>query len=290
VSLTVIYNPNSGKSNDLDEIKAAFAHHSMQPTYLPVTSKLLHRHVKAEAAKRGAIVVAAGGDGTVSTVAGLVRGTNIKFGIIPCGTLNHFAKDVGLPLKITDAVRVILAGKTKPLDAAQVNKHVFVNNASIGLYPLSLRHRAQVDGQIGKWPAAILGTLRVLTRPRRYHVELTLDGKKITRRTPFVFIGNNQYKLNKPPFVRRDTIQNGTLGVYIIKANSAFGVVCMFAQTLFTRKRKTAEFETYQVSELKIATKKHRTLHVAYDGEVAQMHTPLRYKSLPKALRVIVSA
>lgn len=288
MSITVVYNPGSGKTNDLDDIKAAFAHHNVQPTYLPISSKLLHRHIKAESTKRGAVVVAAGGDGTVSSIAGLVQGSKVKFGVIANGTLNHFAKDLGLPLTIPEAVRVILAGKTAAIDAAQVNSHVFVNNASIGLYPLSLRHRAQYDGQLGKWPAALLGVLKVLARPRRYRVELTLDGKHITRRTPFVFIGNNKYALNKPPFMRRDTLTGGTLGVYIIKANSAFGVIRMFAHTLFTRKRKTAEFETYQVSELKIATRHHRSLHVAYDGEVAEMRTPLKYKALPKALRVIV--
>lgn len=288
MSVTVIYNPHSGNTNDLDDIKAAFAHHGVQPTYLPISSKLWRRHVTAEIAKRGAVIVAAGGDGTVSAVAGLVHGTKVKFGVIASGTLNHFAKDLGLPLTIAEAVKVILTGKTLEVDVAKVNNHVFVNNASIGLYPLSLRHRAQFDGQIGKWPAAILGALRVLARPRRYRVELTLDGKKITRRTPFVFIGNNQYKLNKPPFMRRDSLQKGMLGVYIIKANSTFGVLRMFAHALFTRKRKTAEFEAYQVSDLKIATKKHRMLHVAFDGEVMAMRTPLRYTSLPRSLRVIV--
>lgn len=288
MNVTVIYNPHSGTSSDLGAIKAAFAAHNVRPTYLPIDSKLLHRQVKAETAKKGAVIVAAGGDGTVSAVAGMVQATNAKFGIIASGTLNHFAKDLGLPLTITDAVQVILAGKTTKVDAAQVNDRVFVNNASIGLYPLSLRTRAQFDGQIGKWPAAVVGVCRALVRPRRYRVTLTIDGKKITRRTPFVFIGNNQYKFNKPPFVRRDRLNEGILGVYIIKANSGLAVVRMFMHTLFTKKRKTDEFEIHKVSELTIATKKHRQLHVAFDGEVATMDTPLWYRSLPGSLRVIV--
>lgn len=288
MNITVIYNASSGKNNNLDDIKAAFAHHGQQPTYLPITSKLLHRHIKAEVAKRGAIVVAAGGDGTVNGVAALVHGTPIKFGIIPNGTLNNFAKDAGIPLQLNDAVRVILAGKTTFMDAAAVNKHVFVNNSSIGLYPLSLHTRAQFNGQIGKWPAAVVGMLRVLARLRRIHVQLHIDGKHITRRTPFVFVGNNAYKLHKPPFVRRSGINKGILGVYIIKANSALGVVRMFAHTLFTKKRRTAEFETYNVAAFTIVTKRHRTLHVAYDGEVTELRTPLHYQSLPKALRIIV--
>jgi len=286
--LTVIYNPKSGTTNSLDDIKAAFAHHGVQPTYLPVGSRLLHRHVKAETAKRGAVIIAAGGDGTISSVARLVRGTTAKFGVIPTGSSNHFAQDLSVPLDINDAVRVIIAGKTVAVDAAQANGHVFVNNASIGLYPLSLRHRAQYDGRRSKWSAALLGVLRVLAQPRRYRVTLTLDGKHITRRTPFVCIGNNQYILNKPPFLHRDALNNGALGIYIIKAGSVFSVVRMFVHALFTRKRRTAEFETYQTNEVRVTANKHRTLHVAYDGEIAKMGTPLKFKILPKALRVIV--
>ena len=288
MNITVIYNPSSGKNNNLDEIKAAFANHGVQPTYLPITSKLLHRHIKGELAKRGAVVVAAGGDGTVNGVAALVQGTKLKFGVIPSGTLNHFAKDIGLPLDAGEAVKVILNGNTKQIDAAMVNKQLFINNSSIGLYPQSLRTRARFDGQIGKWPAAMLGMAKVLARPRRFRVQLHIDGKELTRRTPFVFIGNNPYDFRKPPFIRREAINKGMLGVHIIKASSAFGVIRMFAHTLFTKKRHTAEFEVHTVPAFTIATKHHRTLHVAYDGEVTQFRTPLHYTSLPGALRVIV--
>lgn len=285
--ITVIYNPKSGTNNNLDEIKKAFAAHDTQPTYLPITSRQLHRHVQTESAKPSATIVAAGGDGTVSFVASMLHGAKAKMGVIPSGTLNHFAKDLGLPLDIKRSVAVIIKGSVRHVDAGMVNKKVFVNNSSIGLYPRSLRAREQYDGQIGKWPAAILGAIKVLARPRRYQVTLAIDGKSITRRTPFVFIGNNDYHVNKAPFSRRQEMDAGKLSVYIIKAKNAFGVFRMFAHALFTKKRRTAEFEIYHVSAFTIATKRHRKLHVAYDGEVATLKTPLAYKSLPKSLRVI---
>lgn len=285
--ITVIYNPKSGTNNNLDEIKKAFAAHDVQPTYLPITSKQLHRHVKTESAKSQAVIVAAGGDGTVSFVASMLHGTKAKMGVIASGTLNHFAKDMGLPLNAKKAVATIVKGNVRSIDAAMVNKRVFVNNSSIGLYPRSLRAREQYDGQIGKWPAAVLGAIKVLARPRRYRVTLTIDGKDITRRTPFVFIGNNDYHVNKQPFSRREEMDAGKLSVYIIKANNAFGVFRMFMHALFTKKRRTAEFEIYHVPAFTIATKRHRKLHVAYDGEVATLKTPLVYASLPKSLRVI---
>lgn len=285
--ITVIYNPKSGANNSLEEIKKAFAAHNTQPTYLPITSRQLHRHVKTESAKSQAIIVAAGGDGTVSFVASMLHGTKAKMGVIPSGTLNHFAKDLKLPLEIKKAVAFILKHEARSIDAAMVNKRVFVNNSSIGLYPRSLRARDQYDDHIGKWPAALLGIMKVLERPRRYRVTFTIEGKEITRRTPFVFIGNNDYHVNRPPFSRREEMDAGKLSVYIIKAKSAFGVLRMFMNALFTKKKRTAELEIYHVPSFTITTKRHRALHVAYDGEVAKIKTPLAYKSLPKSLRVI---
>lgn len=288
MNITVVYNSSSGNNNGIDAIKAAFAAHKIQPTYLPITSRQLRHHIRSHATDPHAIVVAAGGDGTVNTVASLMYDTKIKLGIIPSGTLNHFAKDLALPLNIPEAVKTIISGNTQRIDIATVNKKVFINNSSIGLYPLSLRTRAQYDGQIGKWPAAIVGAIAVLARPRRYHVTFTIDGKEITRRTPFVFIGNNPYQLNKPPFSRRERMDTGTLGVYIIKAKNAWSVCRLFWHALFTKKRRTAEFEAYDVQSFQIATRRHRRLHVAYDGEVAKIKTPLVYRSLAKNLRVIV--
>ena len=288
MSVTVIYNPKSGTTGGLDDIKKAFAAQDIQPTYLPVTSKLLHRQLKTELTNPRAIIVAAGGDGTVSTVASFVHGSKAKLGIIPSGTLNHFAKDAGIPLGIEEAVKLVAHGSAKKVDAAMVNKKIFVNNASIGLYPLSLRTRAQYDGQIGKWPAALVGAIKVLAHPRRYHVELAIDGKKIVRRTPFVFIGNNSYHFNQPPFLRRPKLDTGLLSVTVVKAHSPLAVIHLFIKTLFTKKRRTAEFETYNVASFRLYTRHHRSLHVAYDGEVTTLKTPLVYTSLPGALRVIM--
>lgn len=288
MSITVIYNPKSGTSGNLDQIKNAFTHHDIQPTYLPITSRQLTRHIKSSAGNSRNIIVAAGGDGTVNFVANLLHNAKAKMGVIPSGTLNHFAKDLGLPLDVKKAVRVIVTGNTKHIDAAMVNKKLFINNSSIGLYPRSLRARDEYDDHIGKWPAAVIGAIKVLARPRRYRVTITFEGKQITRRTPFVFIGNNDYHIDTMPISRRKEMDAGILSIYIIKADNPFAVMRMFVQALFTKKPRTAELEQYNVAACKIATKRHRKLHVAFDGEVATLKTPLEYTSLPGSLRVIV--
>ena len=85
------------------------------------------------------VIVAGGGDGTVSAVAAALVDTEVALGVLPLGTLNHFAKDLGLPLDLGGAVRVIAAGQTQRIDVGEVNGRVFINNSSLGLYPEMVR-------------------------------------------------------------------------------------------------------------------------------------------------------
>ncbi len=100
-------------------------------------------------------IVAAGGDGTISSIASVLIGKDIPLGVVPLGTFNHFAKDMNLPLNIDDALNVIINGKVQKIDAGKVNEHYFINNSSIGLYPRMVRHRKADQKRLGgnKWLA-----------------------------------------------------------------------------------------------------------------------------------------
>jgi diacylglycerol kinase family enzyme len=287
-ALLVIYNPRSGNAHLLDDIKNAFAERGVTPEYLPVTSKHLQHRLNKAGRTRGAVVVAVGGDGTVNSVVAQLYGTSCALGIIPAGTLNHFAKELRIPLDLTQAIEVVLKGIHKQVDVGTVNKHVFVNNSSIGLYPRSLRTRDAYNSHIGKWPAAALGLVRAVINPRHYQVEITIGGRVETHRTPFVFIGNNQYKRSQPDFGGRAALDTGKLAVYVIKASSPLAIIRMFAHALFTKKRSTEDFAVYLTNACTIRTRHHRHLQVACDGEVRRIATPLHYASAHKSLRVIV--
>ena len=138
-----------------------------------------------------------GGDGTISTVASVLAGTGIPLGVLPLGTLNHFAKDLGIPLDLEGAVQVICAANTRAVDVAEVNGQVFVNNSSIGLYPYMVLDRERRRNEHGqaKWVAtcwAVLRTLRYLPRRR---LSIRAEGWSEPCRTPCLFVGNNEYGL-----------------------------------------------------------------------------------------------
>ncbi len=149
------------------------------------------------ASARSTIVAAAGGDGTVCGVAaGLVDGP-AALAVLPLGTLNHFAKDLRIPLDLAKAVAVVAAGHTARIDVGVVNDRVFVNNSSIGIYPSIVDAREALRSQgHRKWPAMAIATFRVLRRYRGVKVTIEIDGRRHTWRTPFVFVGNNEYTID----------------------------------------------------------------------------------------------
>ena len=286
--ILVVHNAKSGQQSSLPAIKQAMQAHGLQAEYIAISTGGLRRKVMDFTKHKDAIVVAAGGDGTVGAVAEMIQGTQTKLGILPAGTLNHFARELNVPLDIAEAAATLKTGRTESVDVASVNDHVFINNSSIGWYPRSLHARDELEGKIGKWPAALAGSLRAAARPRRYHVELVVDGRTHTYRTPFVFIGNNAYKRDPTGLGQRKSLQEGQLAIYVVKAQSALGILRMLGHAVLTRKVRSQDFAIHTATECTIHTKRHRQLSVATDGEVMRLNTPLLYRTHAKALRVIV--
>lgn len=285
-TIIVVYNPASGNAS-LEAIKQAFAQHSAEPSYISVSSKKLSRTLRSLGAKRNVTVVAAGGDGTINTVVRYIHNTSICLGIIPMGTLNHFAKALHVPLKTPEAVAVIVHGKQRQVDIGTVNDYVFVNNSSMGFYPRSLLIRDQLNNRLGKWPAATVGFLHAVIHPRQYYVDIVTGDTRQTLRTPFVFIGNNSYEHTPPNIGERKTLTSGQLAIYVVRTTSPPRIIWLLIRSLLSHKRHTEDLGIYLTNSCTIHTRHHRRIHVACDGEVITTKTPLHYRSEARGLRVI---
>jgi diacylglycerol kinase family enzyme len=177
----------------------------------------------ARAAARGPyeVIVAAGGDGTISSVAAAVLDTNKILGVLPLGTLNHFAKDLGISSELETAARTIIAGHTAEVDVAEVNNRIFLNNSSLGLYPMIVREREKRQRLgSGKWPAFIWATIQALRRYPLLDVRLSVNDELLHRTTPFVFVGNNEYAMDLLNIGARDRLDKGVLSIYITHRTS----------------------------------------------------------------------
>jgi len=252
----------------------------------PELLKLARRAVKDDYQT----IVAGGGDGTVSAVAGVLASSSKTLGVLPLGTLNHFAKDLQLPLDLDGAMETIMAGRTVQVDIGEVNGRTFINNSSLGLYPRIVKEREkQQQLGWGKWPAFVWAAITVLRRYPLLNVRLSLDGKQLARRTPFVFTGNNEYEMEGFNIGRRACLDKGELSLYITHRTGRLGLLRLAVRALLGGLRNERDFTALRTREIWIETR-HRRLHVAFDGETTIMVPPLHYRVRPGALRVIVPA
>jgi diacylglycerol kinase family enzyme len=260
---------------------------------------LAHSGVELIAASRAALargartVAAGGGDGTVNAVASaLVEADSphgVRFGVLPLGTLNHFAKDLRIPLDLDGAIANLAQGRPARVDVGEVNGRIFLNNSSLGLYPdiVSDRQRQQRRLGRGKWLAFCWASLAALKRYPFLSVRLDIDGVSHARQTPFVFIGNNAYQMQGLNIGERERLDGGLLSLYVAQRPTRLGLVRLAWHALMGRLAQQRDFDMAASRALTIETHKPR-LRVATDGEVTIMQPPLAYRIRPGALTVIV--
>jgi diacylglycerol kinase family enzyme len=240
------------------------------------------------AAAAGRVLVAAGGDGTVSTVAAVAVRTGSDLGVLPLGTLNHFARDAGIPMDVDGAVDALVDGSITLVDVCEVNDRTFVNNASLGAYPAIVWERdvEQRRGR-GKWTGFAIGIWRAWVRYRLIRVRLTLDGTTRTSRTPFVFIGNGEYLVEGLKVGTRASLAGGRLHVYLAPECGRFEALVLPLRALAGRAIAGRGVEQISTDSVEIETR-HRRVTIALDGELAVLPTPLLCRVRPGALRLIV--
>ncbi len=239
------------------------------------------------------LVIAAGGDGTMNAVANAIRDKSVQFGILPLGTLNHFARDLGIPIELEPALGVIIDGRTAPVDAADVNGRLFLNNSSVGMYPRIVRLRERYKGQrAGKWVVAAWATWRVTRTARPLRVQLSAEGVQVTRTTPLVFVGNNAYRMAGFDAGSRESVQRGELGLYVVKTTGRWRLLRLVWRIIARTAQRSGELAMLTTATATIDVPDDASVtrvEVALDGEVMSMELPLEFRSLPGALQVCLT-
>lgn len=242
------------------------------------------------AARSGALdaILVGGGDGSIGTVAGVLAGSGVPLGILPLGTLNHFARDLGIPADLPGAAAIVAAGQARDVDVAEVNGLVFVNNSSIGLYPHLVIHRDRQAKLLGipKKLATLLATFHALHRFPRRRLWIAAAGRHEHYRSPCLFIGNNEYGLGLPSLGTRQSLESGELCVYVARPRGPLGLIWLALRAAFGGLDAARDLDMMRLAEIEVGSRARRLL-VARDGEVERLRPPLRYRSRPGALRVL---
>ena len=242
-----------------------------------------------DAIKRGCnLIVAAGGDGSVNAVASAVAGSEAVLGVLPLGTLNHFAKDLGIPTELEAAVENLISGRIVRVDVGEVNGHVFLNNSSLGLYPAVVQEREKIRRKgYQKWTAFAHAIFYVLRRYSHLHVVMRSNGQQeLVEDTPFVFVGNNEYNVCGANIGTRTCLTGGRLWVYRAP-KAGRGDLLRLALRALLGTSNSEDLPKFDADEFRISVARGH-VHVATDGEVKRLTSPLIYRIRPEALKVIV--
>ena len=291
MKLPVLINSGGGSAGKdaIEQVTAALAKAGLDAAIEQVDGPDLDARA-TELANRGAkTIVACGGDGTLSAVGGALAGTQTALGILPLGTLNHLARDLGISFDLDQAAATLAAGHRQQIDVAELNGRVFVNNSAIGLYPLMVADREGQEERLGRSKkfAMLVAGVRTLFRFHHYRLSLTInDNETATLETPLLFVGNNLYRTTMPRAGCRDRLDDGKLSVVITRKSGRAAMIHGMLLSLIGRASTKQLIELDDVTRLRVASRRSE-ITVSADGETLHLPLPLDYRIRPRALWVI---
>jgi diacylglycerol kinase family enzyme len=245
--------------------------------------------VEAAKERRAPAIIVGGGDGTLSAAARILVDTDTALGVLPMGTLNHLARDLCIPNPLEEAVAALSTARIRAIDLGDVNGRIFVNNASIGIYPraVALRERARDHLKLPKWLAMAVATLQVFIRPPVEVVQFHTSFGVERMTTPLLFVGNNEYRFEVEQFGQRLSLEQGILSLAYSNRVGRMSLLKLTLQALRGRLLEAVEFEHRATDMLEVFSRKRR-IDIALDGELTRMATPLEFRIRRRALRVLV--
>jgi undecaprenyl-diphosphatase len=232
------------------------------------------------------VIVAMGGDGTINAVAQhlVARGT---LGVLPGGTLNHFARDLGVR-NPSRALETLERGEPRAVDLGRIEGRFFVNNATIGLYPEVVMERDHYQWMaLGKWGAAARASLRVIRRAEPLLGTISADGDARGLTAWIVFVGNNRFGAPPGRVGTRERLDEGILDVRILttaehgRRRTKLALAVLRDRTW--RGRRLVRREARRV-EIQLTD---RPRLISVDGEMAESTDHLIVEIVPRALRVL---
>ncbi|SHE34525.1 diacylglycerol/lipid kinase family protein [Devosia limi] len=292
----VILNANAGTANAIgvteDELEALFSANGLEATIDARSAVPMQERIDAAMASAAEVIVAAGGDGTITALAAALVGSDKGLAILPLGTVNALAKDLKIPLELPEAVAALATGVSQRIDVGEVNGRVFLHKVVIGLIPGVAAAREHIRGR--RDAGAKIGFLRHffrrLARARRIAVAMqTSDGATRVERVQAVAVSNNAYDEGPGQFFSRQSLDRGTLTLYVLSHFTVFDFIRLTTGMLLGRWRHDQVLTVDSVTSVTITTRKP-LIKVMFDGEVEMLETPLAFKTRPLALSVIVPA
>jgi diacylglycerol kinase family enzyme/membrane-associated phospholipid phosphatase len=270
--LVVVVNPRSGREDyspaaDIAELLPRAEVLEMRED--AGVSQLLTEAARSGRAKALGV---AGGDGSVAAAAAVALESGLPLAVVPAGTLNHFARDLGVATP-PEAAAAVEHGAAVQVDVAEVNGVPFLNTASIGSYPEMVRRRDRLSGRLGRWAALTVAAAQVLRDGSP--VELEVNGRRIS--AWILFVGNGCYVPRGLSPAWRPRLEDGLLDVQYLRADLRFGRTRAVLGTLFGVSDHSRSYAEFQTPELRVRSLSGPQ-RVAYDGETGAPSTEFVFR------------
>lgn len=297
--LSLIYNEKSGfhasnKEGVYEQIMTIFTQHdfeiqvfelSVEDNFDDFMQQVLVRHHGDD----HGVVVAAGGDGTLNAVASKLKYTDIPMGILPLGTFNNVARVLNIPQDLLQAAEVIATGTPKNVHLGTINDRIYLNNASLGLYPLFIQKREQYNQRLGRHTLnAYTSGLDVLIRDHKeLKLSLTVDGQVYPVKTSLVFFGNNKLQLQEMNLNIAECAEEGHVAGIVVAKSDKLSLFRMLFQLIKGDLEHAKDVYSFAADQV-VVDSKSKTLTVAVDGEIEELKTPLTLAVAKNALSIMV--
>ena len=235
-------------------------------------------------------VLIAGGDGTLSSAAAVLAGTGTAMAVLPGGTLNHFARDHGIPTEPGDALQLAEHGRIGQVDVGYVNDHLFLNTSSVGAYVRFVETRDRLESKLGYWISSLVAGLRILHAARRMRVTLEAGGERRIYEARLVFVAVGERVLTPPKLGQLEGEPGDALHVVVPRGRRQ---ARRFARA-FAGWGRGGSVESKPLGLDAALTDRVRlelpvrVVKVAADGEILRLRTPLEYRLERVALRVVL--
>jgi len=273
----------------LDRIRQAFADEGVDVDMQVRTGKQIGQAIDAAVQGESDRIIVGGGDGTVNTAAAAVARAGKILGILPMGTLNLYAQDLGIPLDPAEAARVLIHGEVRPVDYAEIEGRLYLCNSIIGIIPSLMREREKQRGE--SFPRRLRGVIQtaynLFMRDPCLRIELDTGGKREMMEIRGMAVCNNGYHNAFALFPEPVTLDAGKLGVYFAREPTRLGTLLLSARLLLGTWKKEPDLLEFKVEQVSINTRR-RKMTVVTDGEILDIPAPLNYRIVPRGLRVIM--
>lgn len=288
----VVVNARSGRRGSrqkLSEIRAALCRHGLEAELRVAPSGARIADAVADGVRAGFdTIVVGGGDGTLCAAAAHLADRRQRLGVLPLGTFNYFARSLGIPPTIDEAVAILVQGHERRVGIGEVNGRVFLNNASLGVYARVLEQRERLYGRWGRSRlAAHLSVLLPVARFRRpLFLRVAVDGAVRRRRSPMVFVASNSFQLGEFGLTGAECLEQERLALYVAPDCGRLALLGLAARLMLGLLRPSRDFELLCGAEILVETER-RYRHVVRDGERERLPGPYHFRRRSGALRVL---